>query len=136
MPRIGIATQHNTPRSLRRVENALNRCPRHLWLSVTLVGIAAFLTNAALSLFVHMPLPFVHDEFSYLLAGDTFAHGRLTNPTPVAAEHFETMHVLVRPTYMSKYPPGQGVVLASGQVIAGKPIVGVWVSTAMAAVAL
>ena len=78
--------------------------------------------------------PSTPDEFAYLLAGDTFAKGRLTNPRHVLWEHFETLHVLVTPTYASKYPPALGLALALGQVI-WRPIVGAWLTTALAAAA-
>lgn len=69
---------------------------------------------------LHVPEPRSHDEFSYILAGETFAMGRLTNPTPPLWQFFETEHELSVPTYMSKYPPLQGLVIAVGILLGNK----------------
>lgn len=71
------------------------------------------------------PLPLAHDEAALLLAGETLAQGRLTNPAHPQWEFFEAFHVLHHPTRQAKYPPGQALVLALGYRL-GHPLVGVW----------
>jgi hypothetical protein len=115
----------------RRVERRAGWLAARPWRAVALVGLFSFLLSAGLSFWARVPVPQTHDEFGYLLLGDTFTHGRITNPTPPLWQHFETVHEIMRPTYTAKYPPGQGVALAFGELL-GLPAFGVWLSTALA----
>ncbi len=128
---LAFAAPQAGARMFERVERLLGswaRRPRQ-----TTIGIVAaiIVTRLCLLALVPVPEPSIHDEFSYLLAAKTFAAGRLTNVTDPFWRHFESVHILQHPSYMSMYAPGQGLVLAAGVWATREAWSGVLVSTAV-----
>jgi hypothetical protein len=137
---IAFATAFAWPRlgntRFARIERAFGRLARKQGLAIASVGIATFLLRLAILPAFPVPLPFDPNDFSNVLAADTFAHGRLTNPTPAMWTHFESIHISMQPTYMSMYFPGEGLVLAAGKVLFGCPWIGLLCTTALMCAAI
>jgi hypothetical protein len=132
---IAIASTFAWPRLgdsvFARIERAFARLARKRGLTVAVVGLSVVLLRLAILPLLPVPIPFVPDDYSFLLASDTFVHGRLANPTPAMWTHFESIHITMQPTYQSMYFPGQGLVLAASTFAFGHPWVGLLIVSAL-----
>jgi hypothetical protein len=120
----------------QRFVRGLSVLARHKTLTWVGLGMLVLVARAALLPIWPIPKPIIYDEFSYLLQADTFAHGRLTNPAHPLWPFFEGVYVLQQPTYASRFPPGQALAMAAGQLLFGHPWFGVWLSAGLLAAAL
>jgi hypothetical protein len=129
LPRMGS-------KAFQAVERLFADIARKRHQSIFLVGLSTIVLRVAMLPLLPIPLPFVPDDFSFLLSADTFLHGRLTNPTPALWTHFETIHVTMRPTYASMYFPAEGLLLAASKAIFGHPWFGILGVTALMCAAI
>jgi len=116
------------PRFLDKLASSFKLFAQQRTTSMLAVGLLALTLRVVLLPVIPIPTPTVHDEYSYILQAQTFASGRITNPTHPVGIHFETFHVNMWPTYQSMYPPAHAAFLAVGLLLMGHPWWGVWLS--------
>jgi hypothetical protein len=99
--------------------------PERPWLAALLIAAGTIALRLALIPVLGVPVPVVTDEFSHFLLADTLLHGRVANPTHPFWQHFESLHIIQEPHYVSNYFPGHAIVLAAARAVIGSPWAGI-----------
>ena len=108
-------------------ERPVARLALHPRLAVLVAALFPVILRCLLLPLFPIPEPRVHDEFSFLLGASTLLEGRLANPTHPLWVHFESIHILNRPTYASVFPMAQAAALGIGMAL-GHAWIGVLLS--------
>src|SRR5579862_1196949 len=103
----------------------LMKWPERPWLAALLIAAGTIALRLALIPLLGVPVPVVTDEFSHFLLADTLLHGRVANPTHPFWQHFESLHIIQEPHYVSNYFPGHAIVLAAARAVIGSPWAGI-----------
>lgn len=103
--------------------------------SIVLAGVASVALNLLLWETAFYPVPATVDETAYLFGAETFAEGRLTNPTHPQHESLTAAcrqgFLIHLPSWQMKFPPGQSLFLALG-LLAGDPRLGILLCAGLA----
>ena len=118
------------------IERVFSRFAAHRAHAMIAAAVFPVIVRLALLPLIPIPQPWVADEFGHLLLADTFAAGRITNPTHPMWRHFETLYVFHQPTYTSQYPIAQGLLLAVPVALHAHPWFGVCLGVALMCAAL
>lgn len=113
------------------LERAFSRFAGHRTHAILAAAAFPVVVRLALLPLIPIPQPSIPDEFGHLLLADTFASGRITNPTHPMWRHFETLYVFHQPTYTSQYPIAQGLILAVPLALHAHPWFGICLSVAL-----
>jgi hypothetical protein len=117
-------------------EKSFARIAAHRRQAIFVAAVLPLLVRLALLPALPVPQPYQPDEFGHLLLADTFASGRITNPTHPMWPYFETLYVFHQPTYTSLYPIAQGLVMAVPLALGVSPWWGVCASMGLMCAAL
>ncbi|HJZ95203.1 MAG TPA: hypothetical protein VKE70_01775 [Candidatus Solibacter sp.] len=118
-------------RPWRWAERPLSRFAAHRTQAMLFVGVLPLVARMALLPRLGVPDPLVADEFGYLLLADTFASGRLVNPTHTFWRHFEAVYVFHQPGYGSIYPVAPAILPALAKLLGIHPWIGIWFSAGL-----
>ena len=112
-------------------ENLVGKISDRPYLSAALIAGAAASARLALSPFLGTPEPIVLDEVSLMLQAQTYLGGHLTSHANLFPD-FESVYVLLSPTYASMYPVLRSLPLLIGYWLG----IGAWGGVLLSMVAL